>query len=62
MGWNSSNQRIEREDCGSDEGILPDRLLNLARHTCRRLSEVNEEENPLFNSSPGSNIPTYGIV
>ncbi len=49
---NYNNPRIEREDCGSDEGTLPDRLLNPERYTCRQLSE----ENLLLNSSPGCNI------
>ncbi len=62
LSENSNNPRTEREYCGSDEGTLPDRVLNPERYTCRHLSEVNEEENPLLNSSSGSNIPTYGIV
>ncbi len=62
LAGNYNNPRIEREDCGSDEGTLPDRVLNPERYTCRRLSEVDEEENPLLNSSSGGNIPTYGIV
>ncbi len=62
LAGNYNNSRIEREDCGSDEENLPDRVLNPERYTRRRLSEVNEEENPLLNSSSGSNSPTYGIV